>query len=68
MKVVNIKLVKAKDMPDDVIDYCVDHDIPTHYDNGVGFVENDNNAFARWLYQNGYSLAKGGEWVAVLGT
>ncbi|MFA5026044.1 MAG: hypothetical protein WC503_06065 [Candidatus Shapirobacteria bacterium] len=51
--------VDAVDLPDEVIDYCIEElDISTHYQNDIARIENDGNPFAKWLISNGYVFTK----------
>lgn len=56
-----IILVNAKEMPADVLDYCVDHEISTHYRNDVAMIEDDGNPFAEWLKSKGIHVPKSTE-------
>lgn len=49
-----IPVVDAGDMPEDVIDYCVDQEWSTHYQNDIVQLYDDGNPFAEWLKANGY--------------
>ena len=51
-----ITVVQATEMPSDVVDYCVDHEISTHYQNDIAQVYNSDNPFANWLKKNGYKF------------
>ena len=53
-KIRTISAVYAADMPEEVIDYCLDHHIETHYQNDIVYIENDDNPFAKWLRENGF--------------
>jgi len=44
-----IPFIGAENMPDEVIDYCGDREISTHYQNDVAFVKDDGNPLAEWL-------------------
>lgn len=50
-----IPFIDAADMPDNVSDYCVEHEIQTHYQNDVAYVKDDGNPFAEWLKSIGYA-------------
>lgn len=54
MTLKKIVMVEACDMPEDVLDYCVDKDWQTHYQNDIVYLHNDGNPFAEWLKANGY--------------
>jgi hypothetical protein len=43
-------------MPNDVMEYCVDREISTHYQNDVAFVPDGDNPFANWLREIGYQF------------
>ncbi len=49
-----ILCVRANEMPRDVIEYCVENEISTHYQNDVALVANDDNPFAKWIKEEGY--------------
>lgn len=51
-------MVDATDMPDEVLDYCVDNDWSTHYQNDIVQLYDDGNPFAEWLKTNGYVFKK----------
>lgn len=52
-----ITCINAVEMPNDVIDYCIEKlDTSTHYQNDVVQVYNNNNVFAKWLKENGYKF------------
>jgi len=53
-----IPVVEAKDMPSDVIDYCVDQEWSTHSQNDIVQLYDDGNPFAEWLKANGYVFIK----------
>lgn len=68
-----ITCVHATEMSAEVLDYCVDYDIPTHCQDGLAQVENDDNVFAKWLKKNGYkfkSKLNSGDfdWIAIIAT
>ncbi len=48
--------VDATEMPSEVIDYCVEREVSTHYQNDIMQVPNNNNVFAKWLRENGYKF------------
>ena len=56
MKIEMIPCVEASDMPREVLEYCIDHEISTHYQNDIAQVENSDNPFANWLRENGYEF------------
>ena len=47
-----IPYIDASQFPTEVEDYCAEHEISTHYQNDVCYVENDGNIFAKWLAEN----------------
>jgi len=51
-----IPCVEASDMPENVIEWCIDHNYDTHYQNNVAQVYNDDNPFANWLREIGYTF------------
>lgn len=69
MDIKYIPLINATDMPTEVEEYCVKHDINTHYQNDITFVENNGNPFAEWLKNSGYVFkGKDGDFVGILST
>ena len=42
--------------PEEVEEWCIDHDVSTHYQNDVAQVYNDDNPFANWLRKLGYTF------------
>ena len=72
-----IPCVDAGDMPEDVLDYCVDNDIQTHYQNDVAQIcarEDDflpdgrKTPLGKWLISIGVSLDKEYNYVAIIST
>lgn len=66
-----ILFVEAYDMPDDVLDYCIEREIITHYQNDVALIQNDGNPFAEWIkreYGYEFSDAKYGDYIAISST
>jgi len=55
-KIRMIPCVEAADMPEEVKEWCIDHDVSTHYQNDVAQVYNDDNPFANWLRKLGYTF------------
>ena len=57
MKYEMIPAVEATDMPPDVLEWCAENDIPTHYDSTIAQVWTDEgeemNPFAKWLVEIG---------------
>lgn len=69
MEIKYIPMIHAGDMPENVLDYCVENEIQTHYQNDVTFVENNNNPFANWLRSNDYEFkGENGDFVGILST
>jgi len=68
MAIKMIPLVNAAKFPEDVLDYCARHEIQTHCQNDVTFVENDGNPFAAWLRKEDIIFGKEGAWIAILST
>jgi hypothetical protein len=70
VKMREITCVDATDFPDEVLDYCDQHDISTHYQNDVIVVEDDGNPFAKWLKDQGYEFKNSdfGDYIAILAT
>ena len=64
-----IIMVNASDMPSDVMDYCLDNEFQTHYQNDIVFIKDDDNPFANWLIDLGYAFTgKGGNWIGIMST
>lgn len=68
MTVEMIPSVDASKMPQEVEGYCTLHDISTHYQNDIVWVENDGNAFAEWLKEIGVKFEEDGVWVGIFAT
>lgn len=68
MKIETISCVEASDMPDLVLDYCVDHEIVTNYQNDIAIVRDDDNPFANWLRKNGYVFKSDYDYIGVIAT
>lgn len=49
-----IQFVDAQDLPSEIIDYCVEHEINTHHQSDIIHIKNDGNVFAKWLVKEGY--------------
>lgn len=64
----NITCVDAEEFPEEVIEYCVDNEIQTHYQNDVAYVEDDGNPLAEWLKKKGYVFKEKGDFIAILST
>jgi hypothetical protein len=56
--------VNACDFPNEVIDYCVDNEINTHYDNDLVNIDDDGNPLAEWLKEIGVDF-KGKDSISV---
>ncbi len=56
IKMIPCVCVEASDMPKDVLEYCMEYDISTHYQNDLAQIENNDNPFANWLRENGYEF------------
>lgn len=64
-----IPLLYAGDFSEEVEDWCVDQEIPTHYDSGVGYCKNNGNPMWKFLLENGdVTEDQEGQWIAVQGT
>ncbi len=64
-----IACVAAGDFPEAVINYCVENEIQTHYQNDIALVEDNGNPFAEWLKQQGYKFQEeDGDYIAILST
>lgn len=44
-----IPCVDARDMPDEVLEWCEMHDLSTHYHNSVAMCWDEENVFTRWV-------------------
>ena len=45
-------VIEAKDMPEDVLDWCVNNEISTHYDHSLAMIwedEIEENPLFKWL-------------------
>jgi len=63
-----ITCVNATEMPSEAIDYCVEREISTHYQNDIIFLENDGNPFAKWLISNGYKFKSKYDAIGIIAT
>lgn len=66
-----ILFVDASDMPDDVLDYCAEREIQTHYQNDVALIADSGNPFAEWVKREyGYEFSdnKYGDYIAIHST
>ncbi len=69
MKIKMIPMVEASDMPEDVLDYCVEHEISTHYDSAVVCLGSDqDNALTNWLKENGFVFTEKYQYLAINAT
>ena len=69
MKIDYIPCIYATDFNEEILDYCDEHDIPTHCDSDVILIEDDGNPLAEMLKANGYEFKeKYGDIFAVVGT
>jgi hypothetical protein len=61
--------VNAEDMPDDVEEWCDEHEIYTHCETGLHCVEDDGSPLSEWLKSVGFQFKeKGHTWLGVWGT
>jgi hypothetical protein len=71
-KIKQIACVDATDFPEEVLDYCSDHEISTHYSNDIVFLEDDGNPLANWLKEQGYEFKDtskfGGDYIGIIAT
>ena len=44
-----IPCIEAADMPEEVIDWCEENEISTHYNDSMARLEDDGNVMAEWL-------------------
>lgn len=65
-----VQCVDAGDMPVDVIDYCCDRDISTHYASELHQIEDDGSVLAEWLKSIGFQFDESNDftWLGVWGT
>ena len=62
-------MVDSASMPDDVMDFCLDNEISTHYQNDIVFILNNDNTFANWLREMGYVFSDDeGDWIGIMST
>lgn len=54
MRIKTIPVIDARDMPNEVLDYCAEHEWHTHYQNDIVQLYDNGNPFAEWLKTNGY--------------
>ena len=60
-----IPLLSIEDLPEEVVDYCIDMCLPVH-DNQAFSVYNDGNIFAKWIEDQGYKFTKDWDWFVVI--
>jgi len=53
-----IPCVEAADMPNEVMDWCEEHEVSTHYADSMTTVEDDGNPMAKWLKEMGVPQEK----------
>lgn len=53
-----IPLVNATDFSDEVLDYCSENEISTHYNDDIAFIKDNGNVFAEWLKENNIPKVK----------
>ena len=60
----------ARDLPPDVIDDCINHEISTHYENTIANVywEDDGGPLVEWLKVQGIEFKDGSAWFGLMGT
>jgi hypothetical protein len=64
-----IPCVQASDMPEEVLMYCIDNEISTHYQNDITVVHDDDSPFAVWLRESGYKFTdKYGDYIGIIAT
>lgn len=74
MKLRLIPFLCADQLPDDLLEYCLDREWPTHYSSGVVEVDLDSeNPMSIWLKSQGYEFSpkeikRGWGHVAILGS
>lgn len=44
-----IPYIEASEFPEEVITYCIEHEISIHCQNDVAHIPDDGNVFAEWL-------------------
>jgi len=54
MEFATITVVDSRDFPPEVLDYCVEQEISTHYQNDIIQLEDDGNPLMEWLKSQGY--------------
>lgn len=61
--------VDALDFPEELNEYCAEHDIETHYQNDIVDVIDDGNPFSEWLKTQGFKFKKNDlSWVGIFTT
>ena len=61
-----VPMMYASDLPEDVLQYCHDNDVSTHYQSDVVRFDDDGNAFAEWLKSLGVPKESDGSWTVAL--
>ena len=68
MKIKMIPMVEARDMPEDILDFCVEQEYQTHYQNEVVCTSDKDNLLIKWLEQNGHVFTEKYMYVAINAT
>jgi hypothetical protein len=56
-------------MPEEVLMYCIDNEISTHYQNDITVVQDDDSPFAVWLRESGHKFSgKYGDYIGIIAT
>lgn len=64
-----IPMFEASDMPEDVLDYCAEREISTHYDSAVVCINaTDDNVLVKWFKENGLVFTTNYQYVAINAT
>ncbi len=69
VKFSTIPCVHAEDMPDDVVDFCIENDIQIHYQNDVALIKNtDDTPLSNWLRSIDIPLDTSYNYIAIIAT
>jgi len=63
-----IPCVDAMYMPKNVLEYCVEVEISTHYQHDIAFIEDDGNPLSEWLKEIGFVFEKEYETIGIIAT
>ena len=63
-----IPMIEARDMPEDILDFCIEKEYSTHYQNEVVCTSDKENLLIKYLEQNGHIFTGKYMYVAIIAT